>query len=77
MRVGPSILAHTLNMYIFTIHMHTHYLHTRTWQRLIADAIRAEEGKALAPVFSRNRGFKRRFKRHGTGRAVLDGDEDS
>ena len=57
--------------------MHTHYLHTRTWQRLIADAIRAEEGKALAPVFSRNRGFKRRFKRHGTGRAVLDGDEDS
>jgi superfamily II DNA/RNA helicase len=32
----------------------------------------AESGASLAPVFSRNRGFRRRLKRHGTGRAELD-----
>ena len=41
-------------------------------QRPMADAIRAGGDGALAPVFSRNRGFNRRLKRHGDGRATLD-----
>jgi len=40
--------------------------------RAMAEAIKSEEGNALAPVFSRNRGFNRRKKRYGTGKAVLD-----
>ena len=38
-----------------------------TW-RLCA----AVENEAIAPIFSRNRGFRRRFKRYGTGKAELD-----
>jgi len=32
----------------------------------------AVENEAIAPIFSRNRGFRRRFKRYGTGKAELD-----
>jgi hypothetical protein len=37
-------------------------------------AIKEEAGgdEAIAPVFSRNRGFRRRFKRYGTGLADLE-----
>ena len=42
--------------------------------RAVAKAIKEEAGgdEAIAPVFSRNRGFRRRFKRYGTGKAELD-----
>jgi len=42
--------------------------------RPVALAIKGEAGDdaAIAPVFSRNRGFRRRFKRYGTGMAELD-----
>jgi superfamily II DNA/RNA helicase len=43
--------------------------------REVAAAVRGEAGagRALAPVFSRNRGFRRRIKRNGTGLADLAG----
>jgi len=42
--------------------------------RAVAQAIKGEagDGEPIAPVFSRNRGFRRRFKRYGTGKAELD-----
>ena len=42
--------------------------------RPVALAIKGEAGDdaPIAPVFSRNRGFRRRFKRYGSGMAVLE-----
>jgi hypothetical protein len=46
-----------------------HLAHEKTPTPLQEDSV---EGGSIAPVFSRNRGFRRRLIRNGTGRAELD-----
>ena len=65
-----------VRVYIHT-HTHTHTSPHPSTDNLIfvqALAIKEEAGgdEAIAPVFSRNRGFRRRFKRYGTGLAELE-----